>query len=223
MGKIIGLIPARGGSTRVKDKNIRSLNGSPLISWTINTLLSSKLIDDVYVSTDDNRIKTISLDYGAKVIDRPKDISNEYSQLESAIKHAITKIDDDIDIIGTFQCTTPFRKVDEVDEGIIKMKDNNYDSMIYTCEFDRFIWTREPKPINYNYFNRVRSQDKEWELIETGDYLTKTESLLKYNNRICGDIGYYVSNKMNYFDIDTEFDLELVNIIARGFDINAKN
>jgi CMP-N,N'-diacetyllegionaminic acid synthase len=221
LGKIIGLIPARGGSTRVHCKNIRELNGDPLISWTINTLKRSHLIDEVYVSTDDDDIRITSLKYGAKVIDRPDYISDNHSQLEPTIEHALSEINDEIDIIGTFQCTTPFRDIKEVDQGILKMIEKEYDSLIYTCEFDRFLWTREPNPINYDYTNRVRSQDKEWELIETGDYLTKVSSLKKYGNRICGNIGYYISNKMNYFDIDTEFDLKLTNIIAKGFDLHA--
>jgi CMP-N,N'-diacetyllegionaminic acid synthase len=221
LGKIIGLIPARGGSTRVHMKNIRELNGDPLISWTINTLKKSNLIDEVYVSTDNKNIKQVSLEYGAKVIDRPEIISNEHSQLEPTIEHTLSKIDNKIDIIGTFQCTTPFRNISEIDEGILKMKKHNYDSLIYTCEFDRFIWNREPKPINYDYNNRIRSQDKEWELIETGDYLTKISSFKKYNNRICGNIGYHISNRMNYFDIDTEFDLKLTNIRAKGFGLHA--
>ena len=221
MGKIIGLIPARGGSTRIKNKNILEVNGDPLIGWTINDLKESSLIDDIYVSTDNQDIKDVSLSYGAKVIDRPNDISDEYSQLEPAINHAINKISDHIDILGVFQCTSPFRNIQSIDDGIYNMKENNYDSLIYACKLDRFIWNRKPEPINYDYNNRPRSQDKEWELIEIGDYLTKPSTIKKYNNRIGGNIGYQITSKMSYFDIDEYTDLKIVRAIAKEFDYHA--
>lgn len=223
MVKVIGLIPARGGSTRVERKNIRDLNGDPLIAWTINDLLDASMIDDVYVSTDDENIKKISLDYGAKVIDRPDNISGEHEQLEPAITHTLKEIKDRISIIGIFQCTTPFRRVSVINYGIRKMISTNADSLIYMCEFDRFLWTREPKPINYDYTNRIRSQDKKWELIEYGDYLCKPSTLEIYNNRIGGHIEYYIGDKLSYFDIDTEIDLKIANGIARGLDLYATN
>lgn len=221
--KVVGVIPARGSSTRVKNKNIRDLNGSPLIVWTINDLLDSNLIDEVYVTTDSKYIKEIAIDYGAKVIDRPKNISDELSQIEPALIHALGTIEEDVDILGTFQCTTPFREVADIDRGIQKMIETNSDSLLFVCENDKFLWTREPKPINYDYKNRVRSQDNEWDLVECGDYLTKPSLLFETNNRIGGKINYLIVNKLSSFDIDTELDLKIANGIAKEMGLHAEN
>ena len=76
--KIIALIPARGGSKTLPRKNILPLNGKPLISYSIETAVESKLIDRVIVSTDDDVKKKISIDCGAEVpFVRPSNISND--------------------------------------------------------------------------------------------------------------------------------------------------
>jgi len=219
----IGLIPARGGSKRVMFKNTRELNGHPLIAWTINDLKNSEMIDDVYVTTDNEEIAEIAKEYGSKIIMRPDGISDDYAQLEPAIKHAISVIDEDIDIIGIFQPTTPFRNIEMIDEGIKKMINTNADSLIYVCEFDRFIWSIDKKPINYDYKDRIRSQDKEWELVECGDYLSRPLTLDMYNNRIGGHIEFQITDKLSYFDIDTELDLKIANGIAKQLGLHVLN
>ena len=68
---IIGVIPARGGSKGVVNKNIREIAGKPLIAWTIESALKSKFIDDFIVSTEDKKITEVAQYYGAKVLSRP--------------------------------------------------------------------------------------------------------------------------------------------------------
>ena len=88
MLNIVGIIPARGGSKSIKNKNIREFHGKPLISWTIECALNSN-IDRVVVSTNDEAIRDISLNCGAEVpFLRPDELADDYSGVESVLKHA---------------------------------------------------------------------------------------------------------------------------------------
>ena len=86
----IAIIPARQGSKRIKEKNIKKFLGKPIISYTIKKVKSSKLFDYVVVSTDSLKIKKISEKFGAKVFFlRPKKISNDKAKTQDVIKHAL--------------------------------------------------------------------------------------------------------------------------------------
>jgi CMP-N-acetylneuraminic acid synthetase len=88
--KILCVIPARGGSKGVKKKNIRKLNNRPLIAYTIESTLSTKLFDDVIVSTDDNEIAEISKSYGAQVpFIRPSELAQDDSSSDQVILHLV--------------------------------------------------------------------------------------------------------------------------------------
>ena len=77
---VIGFIPARSGSKGIKNKNIKNLNGKPLLAWSIETCKKSKYIKDIVVSTDSQKYAKIAIKYGAtKVIIRPKNISGDKS------------------------------------------------------------------------------------------------------------------------------------------------
>lgn len=115
--KILCVIPARGGSKGVKKKNIRKLNNRPLIAYTIESTLSSKLFDDVIVSTDDNEIAEISKSYGAQVpFIRPSELAQDDSSSDQVILHSVLemrKLGFEYDIVVLRDCTVPF--IDAVD------------------------------------------------------------------------------------------------------------
>ena len=90
---IIAIIPARKGSKRILNKNIKKFNGKPIISYSIQTALKSNLFDEIIVSTDSSKIAKISKYYGATVpFKRPKILSNNSTTTHSVIKHAIKKM-----------------------------------------------------------------------------------------------------------------------------------
>ena len=129
---IVALIPARAGSKGIKNKNIKLINKKPLIYYSIILAINSKLINEVYVSTDSNKIKNISLKYGAKVpFLRPKKFSEDNSSDLQVFKHFINwykkHIKKDIDYIVHLRPTTPFRKLVTIEKAIkiIKKKQKN--------------------------------------------------------------------------------------------------
>ena len=221
MGEIVAIVPARIGSKRIFQKNIKSLNGSPLLAWTINTLKKSKVFqDEIYVSTDDFRIEDLAYNYGAKTISRPKRLADDIVHIDEVIIHAVNTLKNmqkEFEYVGIFQPTTPFRNPKHIQEAFTHMKNESADSLFFATELNRFIWNRKPEPINYDYKNRPRSQDKEWELVETGDYIVKTKTLLTERNRLGGKITYFITTPLSAFDLDTKFDWKVAESIAKGF------
>lgn len=122
--KIIAIIPARGGSTRLKNKNVFNLLGKPLIRWTIDEAKKSKYIEDIYVTTDNNTIKTISND--CKIIDRPDDISGDTIWMQEPITHAVEQLDlDDNDLVVILQANSPEMDFKIIDKCIQYTIENN--------------------------------------------------------------------------------------------------
>ena len=90
MNKTIAIIPARGGSKRIPRKNIKDFFGKPLIAYSIEVALKSKLFDKVIVSTDDEEIAKIALEYGAVVpFIRPKELSDDFTGTGAVVNHAL--------------------------------------------------------------------------------------------------------------------------------------
>ena len=116
--KIIAIIPARSGSTRIKNKNIKIFNKKPLIVWTIEAALRSKLIDDVYVTSENDNILRISKKYFAKTIKRPKKLSNNIIHIDEAIRHAYLEVNKKYDYVITLQPTSPLKTTKDIDEAI---------------------------------------------------------------------------------------------------------
>ena len=115
---IIVIIPARGGSKGIPGKNIKNFEGKPLISHSIEYAQDSELINQIYVSTDDEQIAHISKTAGAKIIKRPSELATDTSTTESAIKHALNNIDKRPDIIVLLQPTSPLRPEKSLDIAI---------------------------------------------------------------------------------------------------------
>jgi CMP-N-acetylneuraminic acid synthetase len=125
MINVLCVIPARGGSKRVPDKNIRKLLGKPLIAYTIEKALASKLSDKVVVSTDDPKIAGVAKEYGADVIMRPADLASDSSPIDDALRHAVRFFEREegflADIVVLLQANVPVRKEGEIDEIIDKL------------------------------------------------------------------------------------------------------
>jgi len=217
---IISIIPARGGSKGVPRKNIKKLRGKPLIAYSIEQSISSSYIDQTIVSTEDEEIAKISQKYGARVIVRPKELAEDTTPTDPVLIHVIKELDKESikpDYLVLLQPTSPIRRKYDIDRAIEKLIDGDGDSLLSVRENSSFLWSNEGKPLNYDYKARPRRQDKEWELIENGSiYITKRNILLKENNRLGGKIMTYVMPEWASFEIDTQFDFELVEYIAQN-------
>ena len=132
---MLAIIPARKGSKGIKGKNTKIFNGKPLISWTIEVLQKSKKIDEIIVSTDDEKVVDICKDYNIKVPSlRPKRLSKDNSLSIDVYKYCIDQLNKKSKIkINNFLValpTSPLRKVQDVNKAIKIFKDSKPDSLI---------------------------------------------------------------------------------------------
>jgi CMP-N,N'-diacetyllegionaminic acid synthase len=132
--RVIGIIPARSGSERLKDKNVRKINGLPLIAFTIKSAIESKIFDRVIVSTDSTEYAYISEQYGAKVdFIRPRYLSTSDARSIDLIRHAIDFYESRnnyFDIVCLLQPTSPLRTHTHIEEAFNIFKENFSNSVI---------------------------------------------------------------------------------------------
>ena len=215
---IISIIPARGGSKGLKNKNIYPLLKKPLINYTIMQSLNSKMINFTYVSTNDGMISKIAKDCGSKVIKRPDSLSSDNSSSESAIIHALGEIKKDTglvpDIVVFLQATSPLRLKNDIDNSIKQFINNDVDSLFSVTKIsDLTLWTNEAgwESLNFNYKNRLMRQDRPSNYIENGSiYIFKPSLIKEKDNRIGGNIGAYEMEFWQTWEIDTMDEIDLV-------------
>ena len=117
--KILGVIPARGGSKGIPGKNLRMLAGKPLLAWTIEAAQRSQSIDRLIVDTDDAEIARVAREYGAIVpYMRPAALSDDKAMIADVLVHAVEKIGDEFQYLVLLQCTSPLRTAADIDAAI---------------------------------------------------------------------------------------------------------
>ena len=223
---IAAIIPARGGSKGIANKNIVSICGHPLISWSIYQANASKRISSVWVTSDDYQILKISKQYKSNVIIRPSELALDRSSSESAWIHSIDYLSDlkiFPDLIVGMQATSPIRNHEDLDAAIDTFINNHYDSLLTVSELeDYFTWKIDhklkPSPINYDINKRKPRQKISKSYLENGSfYIFKPQLIKKFKNRLCGEIGMYVMDKHKSFQIDNMADLKICTAIMKEF------
>ena len=208
--KIISLIPARKGSKGIPNKNLISLCGKPLISYAIQASKKSK-VDETWVSSDSEEILKVSENLGAKTIKRPLKFSNDNASSESALIHFAENVN--FDILVFIQCTSPLVKAKDINQGIKKIQ--KFDSIVSVSQTHQMFWD-DNGPL-YDINNRERRQDSNRKYIETGSFfITSKKNLLKYKNRLSGNIGLVEIPKYRSFDIDCYDDIKIVEAIMKS-------
>lgn len=210
--KNIAIIPARGGSKRLPNKNILLLDGIPLLAHSI--LFAQKntdIIDAVFVSTDDDKIKEIAIQYGAKVIHRPTELSGDLEPTVSALRHCIELLnDDEIENVILLQPTNPLRPENLLQEAFEVYERNSCDSLFtVTRNHQKFGKISNNEFLPFNYEPGQRSQDLEPLYFENGLlYISSKQAIL--NNEIItkNAFPYEVNHEFSAVDIDTQEDFD---------------
>jgi len=204
--RICAIIPARSGSKGIPQKNIIDFAGKPLMAWTIEQAKSSKLISEVYVTSDSKEFLNIASSYGAKPILRPKNISDDKATSESALLHALEVIGDEPDLVVFLQTTSPLRKPDDIDNAINKLIKDEADSLLSLTESQEFMWEEkgnEFSPLTYDINNRVDHRSLRRLYYENGSiYVFKPNVFKMHNNRLCGKQSVYLMESWQRADID---------------------
>lgn len=187
---ILGIIPARGGSKRLRGKNIRLLLGKPLISWTIEVAQNTKMLDKYIVSTDDEEIREVSLEYGAEVLSRPKELAGDNTSTMDVVLHVLKELDYKADVVVLLQPTSPLRTVDDINKCITLYNKSDFDSVVSVYEISPH--TFYPNGAVYVF------KDKIWS----------------------DNMGMVLMSKEKSVDIDTELDFWLAEQILKKRNIN---
>ena len=220
--KILAIIPARGGSKGIKNKNIIDVCGKPLISYTLEAANNSKYIDYVFVSTDSEAIKQVSLKYNANVpFLRDSSLATDTSKTIDAIVFSLKQLEQIgliFDYLVLLQPTSPLRRENEIDEAIEKIINLNYDSLASVCKLDDnpvLIRTIDNDVLVriLNQTSTVRRQDfKDYYVINGAIYINKI-STIDLNTSFNDNELSYIMSKENSVDVDDYDDLEKVKKI----------
>lgn len=219
--KTTALIPARCGSKGIPFKNIHLINGKPMISYSIEALKNS-IVDEIYVSTDCSEIKSVAIHYGAKIIDRPTELSRDESKTIECIKHAISFLKmDSQDTIALVQPTSPMITSSDVTNGIDTFNLGSHDIVIAVVERHSILWEQKNNslvPKNHDLKNRARRQDMNKIFSETGSlYVFGVKNVIKYGNMYgLGNVGYIEIPKSRSFEIDDYEDINIVESIMKS-------
>ena len=218
--KIIAIIPARSGSKGLKDKNIKILNGKPLIAYTIDAAIESAVFDRIIVSTDSEVYAEISREYGAEVpFLRSVENSDDKADSWVVVREVLSNLNEKFDIVVLLQPTSPLRTKNDIKCALDLFFAKDADSVFSVCETDHpMFWCNtindnlSAKGFIKKEFLKPRQQLPKTYTINGAIYIVKIDLLDKMN--LYSDKGYiYIMDKVKSIDIDSEIDFELAKII----------
>ncbi len=226
--RVLAIIPARGGSKGVPGKNIKLLSGKPLIEYTTEVALQSKLLTKVLVSSDDDKIIEVAKNTGVEVpFKRPSNLSEDATPTLPVIKHALAyykNIGEEFDAVCLLQTTSPFRTVEFLDQALEKFITSNTDSLVSVKEVPHEFnphWT-----FKLNEQGNLKIATGENEIItrrqdlpkayhrDGSIYITKTSVLVTQKSLYGNSIAYIENSNNEHVNIDTIDDWSKAEIVV---------
>lgn len=217
--KTIVIIPARGNSKRLPNKNILNLGGLPLFVHSINYARHHDFIDAIYVSTDDVNIKDVALASGVLVIDRPKELSGDLEPTITALKHVLESIKEQVENVILLQPTNPLRPKEMLSQAFKYFQDNKHNSLFTVSRnYQKFGIIEKGKFQAFNYKIGQRSQDLQPLYFENGLlYITKAKRILNKEIITKDAYPFIVEHPFTKVDIDTQEDFDLAEFMLKKY------
>lgn len=223
--KNLAIIPARSGSKGLKDKNIKLLNGKPLLAYTIEAAKESGVFDEIMVSTDSREYAHIAKQWGANVpFLRSEEKSNDTASSWDVVKEVIEKYRDlgtEFDTVALLQPTSPLRTSNNIIEGYNFMKEKEANFVVGVCEMEHSPLWANTLPENLSMANFIRPEFLEiprqkipkYYRINGALYIVKVDYLMK-SSYIYEDGSYaLVMKKEDSIDIDDQVDFTIAEIL----------
>lgn len=224
----VAFIPVRGGSKSIPLKNIKPICGKPLVYWTVKAACQCKYIDVVYIATDSDKIKetveTFKCGNEAEIFSKAQVIgrsaesasdtaSTEFAMLEFAANY-------EFDNVILVQATSPMLTAADLDSGFELFNTEGTDSVLSVVRQYRFLWDKDEKgnvsPSNYDVFHRPRRQEFDGYMMENGAfYISSKFDVLKYQNRVSGNIKAYEMCEDSAFEIDEPSDWIIIEALMQ--------
>jgi len=195
---ILGVIPARGGSKGIPQKNVRQVCGKPLIAWTIEAAQQSVLLDSWVVSTEDPEIASISRRYGAEILNRPPQLATDTTPTLHVLKHALDHVS--ADIVVLLQPTSPIRSSGLIDRCIRQFQDTQADSLAtgFMCKYQE-----------YALDNNLRRQDRAGFFYDDGNVYVLRASMVSAGEQFGEKIERVLLDREQNIEVDDFFELWL--------------
>lgn len=222
---VLAIIPARGGSKGVPRKNIKFLDGMPLISYSIKSAYKSKCVLKIAVSSEDNEILKTANEYPVISIKRPESLAMDDSATIDTIIHALDFLENKgyvPNIIILLQPTSPLRTSLDIDCSLNIFLKNKCDSVISVCEFSHSpYWGLKMKgeylkPVFGNKYLKKRRQDLPTIYLPNGAIFISTPQYLKKHRTFYSEKTIpYIMPAERSIDIDTELDFKLAELILK--------
>ena len=225
--KILAVIPARGGSKGIPNKNIVDIDGNPLIKYTIDAALGSAMLTHCIVSTDSDAIADVAKSCGALVpFKRPEHLSDDKALSLPVIQHAVEFMEAEqgyqYDVVIMLQPTTPLRQSEDIDNAISLLFETNADSVISVVEVEGHHPLRMKRVVNGRLINYIDQGHEDMRprqelppvYIRNGAiYATRRDVLIKDSSFIGLDSRAYIMTSERSVNIDTYKDL----LLAQSF------
>ena len=224
MRKIYAFVFARGGSKGLPKKNLKQLNGIPLLGYSINIAKEVEQISSVFVSTEDDEIASVALEFGAEVIKRPSELSSDHASEWLAWQHAVSylrKLGHDFDVFVSLPTTSPLRDKSDVIK-CINALNSNCDSVITTTASNRSPYFNMVSRNEAGFlevvcsdkkFNRRQDVPKVYD-ITTVCYVTTPNFIENNGNLFNGMVQAVDIPKKRALDIDDEHDFKLAQLLV---------
>ncbi len=216
----IAFIPVRGGSKSIPLKNIKLLNGKPLVYWTTKAAQEAKCVDKLVIATDSEEIKKTVLSIGfskLEVFDRSTENAQDTSSTESVILEYLANVQADNLIL--IQATSPLLKSEHIDGMFETLAHSDADSIFSGVREKQFHWIEGEnglQPINYDYRNRPRRQEFQGIIAENGAcYINSVSNILRDKCRLSGKILAYELPPETAYEIDEESDWIIVEELMK--------
>ncbi|HEY0046977.1 MAG TPA: acylneuraminate cytidylyltransferase family protein [Flavobacterium sp.] len=214
----IAIIPARGGSKRLPNKNLLHLGDIPLVVHSIRyALQNNSIIDEVYVSTDSEEIKKVALENGAKVIDRPQHLSGDFEPTASALKHCLEQLPASISNVFLLQPTNPLRPAELLKDAYKAFTESKSPSLMTVSRNNQKLGKIIDGVFQpFNYKPGQRSQDLEPLYFENGLLYISSAELVLNETIISNDVTPFITDHIfANVDIDTQDDLEYARLLMQ--------
>lgn len=217
---IVALLPMKGSSERVPNKNLKDFNGLPLYRVVLNTLLNCSLIDIIVINTDSQLIKEdVTKNFSSRVIviDRPENICGNYVSMNKIIEHDTNKFP--ANIFLQTHCTNPLLKSETITKALEKMisviDDPKVDSIFSVTRTQKRFYSKDCLPMNHDP-NMLVTQHLNPIFEENSClYIFTNESFMKNKSRIGSNPFMYEINKIEATDIDEPEDFKIAEILHR--------
>jgi CMP-N,N'-diacetyllegionaminic acid synthase len=229
MSNILCTICARGGSKGVKNKNIKELNGKPLIAYTIEQAKHSRLFEHIVVSTDSDDIANVAKQYGAEVFfkrspEMASDTAGKLDVIKDAFKRSEEHYNRTFGYLIDLDATAPLRSVEDIINSFNQFKENNNDNLITAMPSRRSPYFNLVEQDKHGkvYLSKkldsavVRRQDapKSYDM-NASIYIWKRDIILDESSIFLEKTGLYVMPEERSIDIDNELDFKFVEFLMR--------